>query len=106
MPYLAAIKPEQITEYEIGQDGRFVFAEFAGRYIKNDGERVDAMESRRLSFAITNLREISISFEGRAFKPNETLASLTFDGIPVVWSGNANANGGGNFSGAFTIPLM
>ena len=41
-PYLAAIKPEQITEYEIGQDGKFVFAEFAGRYIKDDGERVDA----------------------------------------------------------------
>lgn len=41
-PYLAAIKPEQITEYELGQDGRFVFAEFAGRYIKDDGERVDA----------------------------------------------------------------
>ena len=41
-PYLAAIKPEQITEYELGQDGRFVFAEFAGRYVKDDGERVDA----------------------------------------------------------------
>lgn len=41
-PYLAAIKPEQITEYELGQDGRFVFAEFAGRYIKDDGERVEA----------------------------------------------------------------
>ena len=41
-PYWTAIAPELITEYELGEDGRFVFADFAGSYVKPDGERISA----------------------------------------------------------------
>ncbi len=32
VPYLAAIAPETVTEYQIGDDGRFDFVEFSGVY--------------------------------------------------------------------------
>lgn len=39
-PFVTAIKPEQITDYEIGDDGKFVFAKFGGSYTLPDGEMV------------------------------------------------------------------
>ena len=39
-PFVTAIKPEQITDYEIGDDGKFVFAKFGGSYTMPDGESV------------------------------------------------------------------
>lgn len=32
VPYLAAIEPERVTEYQIGDDGRFDFVEFSGTF--------------------------------------------------------------------------
>lgn len=40
-PYWTAIKPELLTDYEIGDDGKFSYAEFSGNFTKNDAERVD-----------------------------------------------------------------
>lgn len=39
-PFVTAIKPEQITDYEIGDDGKFVFAKFGGSYTMPGGEMV------------------------------------------------------------------
>ena len=39
-PYWAAIAPELITDYQIGDDGKFDFAEFSGSYTRPDGEKV------------------------------------------------------------------
>lgn len=38
-PVWTAIPPELLTEYEIGDDGRFLFAEFPGAYTAQDGVR-------------------------------------------------------------------
>lgn len=40
-PYVTPIKPESITDYQIGDDGKFEFAEFSGKYTKEDGQQVD-----------------------------------------------------------------
>jgi hypothetical protein len=41
LPYITPIKPENITDFEIGDDGKFVFVEFEGKYTKEDGGKVD-----------------------------------------------------------------
>lgn len=54
-PYLTAIPPERITEYELGQDGRFDFAEFDGTYTLPNGDRVDATwHYNRLGWEVRN----------------------------------------------------
>lgn len=40
-PYWTAIKPESITDFAIGDNGKFEFAEFAGNYQREDGKRID-----------------------------------------------------------------
>lgn len=40
-PYWTSIKPELLTDYQIGDDGKFVFAEFSGNFTLESGERVD-----------------------------------------------------------------
>lgn len=40
-PYWTSIKPELLTDYQIGDDGKFVFAEFSGNFTLETGERVD-----------------------------------------------------------------
>lgn len=42
-PIWTAIAPELLTDYEIGDDGRFAFAEFSGTYTGADGEKVDCL---------------------------------------------------------------
>lgn len=39
-PYWTMIAPELLTDYEIGDDGKFNYAEFGGNYTKPDGKRV------------------------------------------------------------------
>jgi len=38
-PYWTIVLPEQITDYELGDDGKFVFVEIPGNYRMPDGER-------------------------------------------------------------------
>lgn len=40
-PYWTSIKPELLTDYEIGDDGKFNYAEFSGNFTKDDAERVE-----------------------------------------------------------------
>lgn len=40
-PYWTAIKPELLTDYEIGDDGKFNYAEFSGNFTKDDAKRVE-----------------------------------------------------------------
>lgn len=42
-PYWTSIKPEAITDYAIGDHGKFEFAEFAGNYQRPDGSRVECI---------------------------------------------------------------
>jgi len=42
-PYWSAVLPESLTEYEIGDDGKFTFAEFSGNWTAPDGKRVDCI---------------------------------------------------------------
>lgn len=42
-PYVTPIKPENITAYRIGDDGKFDFAEFSGKYTYEDGKQVDCI---------------------------------------------------------------
>jgi len=39
-PYWTAIKPEAVTDYDIGDDGRFEWCEFAGNIEREDGKKV------------------------------------------------------------------
>ena len=39
-PYWTAIKPEDVTDYSLGDDGRFDFVAFAGNYTDQDGARI------------------------------------------------------------------
>lgn len=39
-PYWTMIAPELLTDYEVGDDGKFNFAAFSGNYTKEDGKRV------------------------------------------------------------------
>lgn len=56
-PYFTALAPELITEYELGEDGRFVFAEFSGSYVADDGKRVDATwHFDRQGWQVTNAK--------------------------------------------------
>jgi len=41
VPYVTPIKPETITDHEIGDDGKFVFVEFSGTFTQENGKRVD-----------------------------------------------------------------
>lgn len=41
LPYWSAIKPETVTDYAIGQDGRFESVEFAGTFTKDSGAAVE-----------------------------------------------------------------
>lgn len=41
LPYWSAIEPESLTDFAIGDDGKFDFVEFAGNFTKADGSRVD-----------------------------------------------------------------
>jgi hypothetical protein len=38
-PYWTAIKPEDVSDYGLGDDGRFDFVEFAGNFTREDGSR-------------------------------------------------------------------
>jgi hypothetical protein len=38
-PYWTAIKPEDVSDYDLGDDGRFDFVEFAGNFTREDGSR-------------------------------------------------------------------
>ncbi|MBP8101491.1 MAG: hypothetical protein KAY54_06345 [Burkholderiaceae bacterium] len=40
VPYWSAIKPESVTDYAIGDDGKFDYVEFSGDYTREDGSRV------------------------------------------------------------------
>lgn len=40
-PYWTAIKPELLTDYEIGDDGKFNYAEFSGNFTQDDAKRVE-----------------------------------------------------------------
>ena len=40
-PYWTSIKPELLTDYQIGDDGKFTYAEFSGNFTLETGERVD-----------------------------------------------------------------
>ena len=40
-PVWTAIAPELLTEYEIGDDGRFTFAEFSGFFTDSSGKRIE-----------------------------------------------------------------
>lgn len=40
-PYLTAILPETVTEYALGEDGRFTKVTFSGTYTKPSGETID-----------------------------------------------------------------
>lgn len=42
-PYVTAILPEQLTDFQVGDDGKFDFAEFYGRYSLPDGEQIDCL---------------------------------------------------------------
>ncbi|MEY2653634.1 MAG: hypothetical protein RLZZ524_662 [Pseudomonadota bacterium] len=39
-PYWTVIRPELLTDYQVGDDGRFDFAEFSGNWTAADGKRV------------------------------------------------------------------
>ena len=39
-PYWTSIKPEQITDYVVGDNGKFEFCEFAGNFEREDGKRI------------------------------------------------------------------
>ena len=41
LPYWTAIAPESVTDYELGDDGKFDFVEFAGNVKREDGLRVE-----------------------------------------------------------------
>lgn len=41
LPFWTAIEPETIGEFEVGDDGKFEFVEFAGNFTKADGTRTD-----------------------------------------------------------------
>lgn len=40
-PYWTAIKPEHVTDYQLGADGKFDWAEFTGTYTSDDGSTVE-----------------------------------------------------------------
>lgn len=40
-PYWTSIKPELLTDYQIGDDGKFTYAEFSGNFTLETGERVN-----------------------------------------------------------------
>lgn len=40
-PYWTSIRPELLTDYQIGDDGKFTYAEFSGNFTLETGERVD-----------------------------------------------------------------
>jgi hypothetical protein len=40
VPFWSSIQPEDVTDYELGDDGRFVFVAFRGEYTKEDETRV------------------------------------------------------------------
>lgn len=42
-PYVTPIKPESINKYQIGDDGKFDFAEFDGKYTREDGKQIDCI---------------------------------------------------------------
>lgn len=39
-PYLTAIAPESVVDFEIGQDGKFDYVEFSGQWVSQEGERL------------------------------------------------------------------
>lgn len=41
LPYWTAIKPETVTDYALGDDGRFEYVEFAGTFTKENGQSVE-----------------------------------------------------------------
>jgi hypothetical protein len=41
LPFWTTIAPETLTDFEIGDDGKFDFVEFAGNFTQVDGTRVD-----------------------------------------------------------------
>ena len=43
LPYWTPILPESLTEWEIGDDGKFNFCEFPGQFTGADGERVECI---------------------------------------------------------------
>jgi hypothetical protein len=40
LPFWSAIRPEDVTDYEVGEDGKFTFCEFGGTFTKPDGSAV------------------------------------------------------------------
>lgn len=53
---------------------------------------------------IETLRPISISYRVEGFGPNEQLAMLLFDNVPITQPGGLAANASGVLTGTFTIP--
>jgi hypothetical protein len=43
IPYWTPILPETVRDYQLGDDGKFDFVQFAGRFKKEDGEIVDCI---------------------------------------------------------------
>jgi hypothetical protein len=57
VPYLTALLPESVTEYEIAADGRFDYVIFAGTYRRGDGTTVDCFwRFDRSSWIVTDSR--------------------------------------------------
>lgn len=43
VPFWVAINPESVIEYELGDNGKFVFVTFSGNYLMADGSRVECI---------------------------------------------------------------
>lgn len=43
LPYWSAIEPEILTDFAVGDDGKFDFVEFGGNFTKDDGTRVECV---------------------------------------------------------------
>jgi hypothetical protein len=39
-PYWSMVKPEDVTDYELGDDGKFAWVEFAGNWTSPEGQRI------------------------------------------------------------------
>jgi len=42
-PYWTPLLPEQLTDYQVGNDGKFDFAEFSGTYVNGEGDTVECL---------------------------------------------------------------
>lgn len=43
LPFWSAIEPESLTDYAVGDDGKFDFVEFSGNFTRSDGSRAECI---------------------------------------------------------------